>query len=188
MPLLFGVAGIILGVSHPLLDAWQHERQQQQQHEQQQPPAGLPPGGQPRWGAAPPWSVVLLGIALFVCQYAASGALEQPLAGATLGPLPALDVLLAAVALAHWAAFDGSVQGFGMAALTAVAGPAVEAVLINWWALYDYTHPVVLGEPTWIAWVYFCGGPAVGNLGRRVSADLLARQLKQQRQQGARAG
>jgi hypothetical protein len=32
----------------------------------------------------------------------------------------------------------------------------------------------VLGIPTWIAWVYFSGAPAVGNLGRRVRADLVA--------------
>lgn len=32
----------------------------------------------------------------------------------------------------------------------------------------------VLGVPTWIPWVYFCGGPAVGLLGRKVWATLKA--------------
>lgn len=102
--------------------------------------------------------------------------LEQPLLGQTLGPtpVPALDGLLAASALAHWYAFDRTPQGFGMAALTAVCGPLVEIGLINLLGLYDYSHPLVLGVPTWIPWVYFCGGPAVGNLGRRVWHEIAA--------------
>eukprot|EP00951_Prasinocladus_malaysianus_P020561 scaffold168508_cov49-Prasinocladus_malaysianus.AAC.1 len=59
-----------------------------------------------------------------------------------------------------------------MAVVTATAGPAVEVILINVLGLYHYVHPQVLGIPSWIAWVYFCGSPAVGNLGRRVLADL----------------
>lgn len=101
-------------------------------------------------------------------QYWASGALEGPLLGAQLGPLPALDALLCAAGVAHWWLFDGTRQGLGMAALTAVCGPLVEIALI-YAGLYQYTHPVILHVPTWIPWVYFCGGAAVGNLGRKVS-------------------
>ena len=36
------------------------------------------------------------------------------------------------------------------------------------------TGAQVLGVPTWIPWVYFCGGPAVGLLGRKVWATLKA--------------
>lgn len=36
----------------------------------------------------------------------------------------------------------------------------------------------VLGIPTWIPWVYFAGGPAVGLLGRRVWATLAEQQAK----------
>jgi hypothetical protein len=43
---------------------------------------------------------------------------------------------------------------------------------INGLDLYAYTYPDILGTPSWIAWVYFCGAPAVGNLGRRIRADL----------------
>lgn len=155
VPLLFGAAGVILGVAHPLLDAWL-------------------PESRPRWGTDPSWAVVVLGIAVFVLQYAASGILEPQL-GHSLGPLPALDALLAGVAWAHWAAFDGTRQGLFMACLTAVAGPAVEVGLINGLHLYHYTHAQAAGIPLWIPWVYFCGAPAVGNLGRRVSAELLRR-------------
>lgn len=155
---MFGLAGVILGVSHPLLDAWQQQRA----------------GEQPRGGSNPSWTFVLAAIALFVLQYAASGTLEQPLLHSMLpGSLPALDAFLLATAAAHWWAFDGTRQGLGMACLTAVAGPAVEATLINVFHLYSYAHPVVLGVPTWVPWVYFCGAPAVGNLGRKVSSSLL---------------
>jgi hypothetical protein len=46
--------------------------------------------------------------------------------------------------------------------------------------LYRYTHPDVAGVPSWVPWVYACGGPAVGNLGRRVWADLQRSRAAQQ--------
>jgi hypothetical protein len=46
-------------------------------------------------------------------------------------------------------------------------------VQINGLHLYTYSHPDVLGIPSWIMWVYFCGAAAVGNLGRRVRAELV---------------
>ena len=60
-----------------------------------------------------------------------------------------------------------------MATLTALAGPVVEIFLISQLGLYHYNHAGPLGIPTWIPWVYFCGAPAVGNLGRKVRQDLL---------------
>lgn len=118
---MFSLAGIIIGLMQPLLDAWQLEQ-----------------GGDiPRGGTNPSWPFVLTAIALFVLQYAASGALEQPLLDTTLpGGLPALDCLLAASGIALWAAFDGTRQGLFMASLTAVCGPAVEITLINVFHLY----------------------------------------------------
>ncbi len=118
---MFALAGIIIGLGTPLLDAWQAEQG----------------GDAPRGGTNPSWPFVLTAIALFVLQYAASGALEQPLLDVTLlGGLPALDCLLAATAIALWAAFDGTRQGLFMACLTAVCGPAVEITLINVFHLY----------------------------------------------------
>lgn len=52
VPLMFGLAGVILGVSHPILDAWAAQRG----------------GAAPRGGADPSWSWVLAGIACFVLQ------------------------------------------------------------------------------------------------------------------------
>ena len=61
-----------------------------------------------------------------------------------------------------------------MASITALAGPGTEMFLINKLGLYHYSHPAVWGIPTWIPWVYFCGCPAVGNLGRKISSVLRA--------------
>ena len=66
----------------------------------------------------------------------------------------------------------GVFAGLFMASLTAVAGPLTEIALINKLSLYQYSHPAWAGIPTWIPWVYFCGSPAVGNLGRKVKAAL----------------
>lgn len=82
-------------MSHPLLDSWQLGRG----------------GPQPRGGTDPSWAFVLVAVALFVLQYASSGALEAPLLGVTLpGGMPALDAFLLATAAALWAAFDGTPQ------------------------------------------------------------------------------
>jgi len=193
VPLLFGVAGLILGVSVPVLDELAAPKVDQQQQQQQQVGQGplvgqgspgtrpLPSskssaaGSWPMGIQAASWSWVMLCISLFVTQYWLSGVLERPLLDKTLvsGSVPALDAVLCCYALLHWAVFDSSVQGFAMSALTAVCGPAIEVVLINAGGLYHYTHPVWWqAVPTWIPWVYFCGGPAVGNLGRMVWRSL----------------
>jgi hypothetical protein len=124
---------------------------------------------------------VFLGIALFVLQYWLSAVLESPLLDVTLPgtSLPAEDVILATTALASFLIFDRTPQGFFMAALTAVSGPVVEIVLINYLDLYHYAHPVVFDAvPTWIAATYFAGGPAVGNFGRKTAQILSARSRK----------
>ena len=65
-----------------------------------------------------------------------------------------------------------NLAGLSMAALTGVAGPAVEVFLINVLHLYQYSHPAFYGTPTWICWVYACGSVAVGNLGRKTLQTL----------------
>uniref|UniRef100_A0A383W9M4 Uncharacterized protein n=1 Tax=Tetradesmus obliquus TaxID=3088 RepID=A0A383W9M4_TETOB len=172
---LFGLAGLILGLAVPLLD--EAAAAAAQRGGQQQPQQQRLLGAAANAPLDPAWPAVLLCISLFVAQYGLSGILEQPTLGQTLTllpgtPIPTLDTLLFTYAMLHWLVLDKTPQGFGMAALTAVCGPAVEMLLINVLQLYHYSHPVVLGVPTWIPWVYFCGGPAVGNLGRRVWSHL----------------
>lgn len=50
--------------------------------------------------------------------------------------------------------------------LTAVAGPVTEILLINGFKLYHYNDADFYGIDSWIPWVYFLGGQAVGNLAR----------------------
>lgn len=69
-----------------------------------------------------------------------------------------------------------------MAVVTGLAGPLVElGLLIAWpqatgYTLYHYTTPdFAEAIPLWIGWVYACGAPAVGNLGRAVFHALKSR-------------
>jgi len=162
VPLLFGLAGVLIGVGYPLLDEIVGAR------------SGAAAAAPPAPPQPPSWPAVYACIALFVAQYAASGALEAPLLHLRL-PLvqaPALATGLAASGLAIWAGFDRTPAGLVISAVTAVGGPLLEVGLINGPHLYVYSHPEIWGVPGWIAWVYFAGGPAVGLLGRRVAADL----------------
>ena len=97
--------------------------------------------------------------------------MENPFGIPNETPRVAVDVVLAVSGLAAWWGFDRTAQGFAMASLTALAGPAAEIFLINVAHLYAYAAPDVLGVPTWIPWVYFCGAPAVGLLARAVRAE-----------------
>jgi hypothetical protein len=161
-PLLFAVAGAIIGVGTPLLDELLSSSNSPETKENEIDPS---------------WAVVLIGITAFVLQYWASAELDAPLLGQTLGgtSVPTIDAALGVAAVATWAALDGTPQGLFMAGLTAVAGPTMEMVLISQ-GLYNYSHPQFLElVPTWIAWTYFAGGPAVGNLGRKVAAEFKKR-------------
>eukprot|EP00898_Chlorokybus_atmophyticus_P006754 jgi/Chlat1/707/Chrsp104S01196 len=175
VPLLFGVAGAILGVAHPLLDRWVLGPD-----ERDGVGTGWDRGA--RMGLEPRWPVVLAGIALFAAQYSLSGVLAQAAALPSSSPVPVaracVDLTLGAYAVATWWLLDRTRGGLFMATLTAFAGPVIEIVLINYGGLYAYTHADVLGVPTWIPWVYFCGSPAVGNLGRRTYATLVMRSDK----------
>lgn len=62
------------------------------------------------------WTFVTVGIAMFVVQYAASGALEAPLMQQHLAGLPLLDLLLAGTALLQWYLLDRTFQGMSPAA------------------------------------------------------------------------
>lgn len=160
VPPLFGLAGIIIGTLYVILDGLL-----------QSPPESLAPSG----------TKVLLGIACFVLQYWLSGVLLGPggvlLQGLALGDVPGgvttwllggSQVLLWILALAHWRFFDNTRTGAIVSALTALGGPLIEISILNFpgWDVYAYALPDILHIPSWITAVYFCGGPAVGNLAR----------------------
>ena len=121
VPFLFGVAGVILGLGHSTLDAVQAARKVGQSTAKTllckahanpilNPRVPLQPSG-PLHSTNPSWAVVSVGIAAFVLQYAASGALEEPLLHGQIAGLPALDVLLSSIAILHWYMFDRTSQG-----------------------------------------------------------------------------
>lgn len=101
-----------------------------------------------------------------------SGALEPALPVKSIAGFRSLDLILFVFALHNFIVFDGTLQGLGMACLTAVCGPVIEIILINGFHLYAYSQPDIFGIPLWIPWVYFCGAPAVGNLGRKFWSEL----------------
>jgi hypothetical protein len=165
VPVLFGVAGIILGVSHPYLDV----AVSQQRFGQERRPA-------------PGWVSTLLVVACFCACYELSGSLAQAEAlRGNADHLLTVDAPLFAFAAAILAAFERTAGGAFMAALTAVAGPVVEIGLINGFHLYTYSVPDFWGIPSWIPWVYAAGAPAVGALGRQCLSVLEEQDRAEQR-------
>jgi hypothetical protein len=165
VPPLFGAAAIVIGLGHTLGDDAALSRSSADAAEAWAPP---------RTGYVPRWRHVSAAIAAFALQYYLSGLLSYAPGPAFVDAPLFRDVTLAAYALALWAAVDATQQGFLMAALTALAGPATEIALINVGGLYHYTYPDFAGVPTWIPWVYFAGSPAVGLLCRRVRGEARA--------------
>eukprot|EP00316_Scyphosphaera_apsteinii_P001595 CAMPEP_0119312858 /NCGR_PEP_ID=MMETSP1333-20130426/27052_1 /TAXON_ID=418940 /ORGANISM="Scyphosphaera apsteinii, Strain RCC1455" /LENGTH=310 /DNA_ID=CAMNT_0007317535 /DNA_START=37 /DNA_END=970 /DNA_ORIENTATION=+ len=151
VPPAFGLAGIILGTAHPLLDRL---------------------NGVPR--PTPGWPATLLCIACFVGSYELSGVLAEAAASST-HDFMTLDLPLLLSAACIFLAFERSAGGLFMCALLFVIGPLVEIGLINVLHLYAYTHPDLYGVPSWIPQVYAAGGPAVGALGRKVLDELALR-------------
>lgn len=188
VPFLFGSAAVVIGAGHTFLDqkrirasvrrAREIEIRKGAQGAEQQVSStsdlieNCP--GKPAFGFKPGWVAVNVCIGVFSFQYLASGILASPQSPFVDGFLPyhLIDFILCVWALLTWRAFDGTAQGFFMASLTAVAGPAAEIILINYGHLYAYSHSDIFGIPTWIPWVYFCGGPAVGNLSRQIRNEL----------------
>ena len=178
VPPLFGGAGVVIGLGHTLGDSLRlragalaetFEGVDKKTFLDECP-------GKPVTGWEPAPATAALAISFFATQYFFSGALATTTNNPFGDHLPrlAVDGVLAAWGIAAWWGFDRTAQGLVMACLTAVAGPAAEIGLINIAHLYAYASPDVLGVPTWIPWVYFCGSPAVGLLARTVRADLRA--------------
>eukprot|EP00929_Paragymnodinium_shiwhaense_P035273 TRINITY_DN19062_c0_g2_i1.p1 TRINITY_DN19062_c0_g2~~TRINITY_DN19062_c0_g2_i1.p1 ORF type:complete len:325 (-),score=33.05 TRINITY_DN19062_c0_g2_i1:172-1146(-) len=145
VPPLFGVAGALIGGLYVIFDQLFDT---------------------PAEKRAPSLGAVLVGILLFIAQYALSGMLlgtpeAAPLfAGAGGWSTTAAVAFLWVYGIIHWWYFDGTKTGFLVSTLTAVGGPLIEVTLLNLpgWDLYAYASPDFAGIPTWIASVYFCGG------------------------------
>lgn len=116
---------------------------------------------------SPTWHKVFYGISLFSAQYYLSGALDY----LQYDPF-IINLVLSTIAIGGFMIFDGSIAGLILSLSTAFAGPIAEIILINTFHLYSYTHADIYGICSWIPAVYFCGGPAVGNLARKIYATV----------------
>ena len=114
----------------------------------------------------PSWPTTLYSISLFSFQYYLSGLLDF-----LNVDLSTTHLMLMLLAISGYSAFDKSLSGLQLSIMTAIAGPVVEIFLINYGHLYSYTNADTLGICSWIPWVYFLGGTAVGNLARRLYHD-----------------
>lgn len=146
VPPLFAVAGAGIGALYILLDAVL-ETPLEKRH--------------------PMWRDVFLGISLFSLQYYISGLLV-----ATECPYWLLVASLLLITERMFRVFDSTTAGFVVSIATAILGPAIEVVLVNATDLYMYNGADFFGVDSWIPVVYFCGGPAVGNLARAVYGQL----------------
>mmetsp|Transcript_15675 Transcript_15675/g.43240 ORF Transcript_15675/g.43240 Transcript_15675/m.43240 type:complete len:395 (-) Transcript_15675:342-1526(-) len=156
VPLLFGLAGFIIGWLYVLLDRARLDKTDNRTAIWTQP-SGFK---------------ILMGISLFTFQYWLSGILYS--SGAV--DRSSLLSLMSVLATAGFVVLDSTFAGFLTSTATAVGGPLIEAGILKCTTLglfgldqsgYHYND---LGEtgffPLWIAPIYFLGGPAVGNLAR----------------------
>jgi hypothetical protein len=150
VPLLFGVAGWLIGWLYIALDAILTKTTTTTTFPDPKTPS-------------PPQ--ILIGISLFTLQYWLSGVLVATQVLDRTGILNAMSVY---AAVAFWA-LDGSLAGWITSVATALGGPLIEVGLLSLSKAqlmpggYHYND---LGEtgffPLWIVPVYFLGGPAVG--------------------------
>lgn len=144
VPALFGVATIVIGLTHPALDRL----------------FGAPKG---RPGARS-WLGASSGLVIFLGLYAASAYLPLATGGWR-------DVALGLGALSIWAIWDGTWGGLVLGAMTAVAGCAVELGLVRGGVFgYAPENGNVLGIASWLPWLYLGASVTVGNIGRRLAA------------------
>ncbi|CAM9110952.1 unnamed protein product [Hapterophycus canaliculatus] len=113
----------------------------------------------------PNWRDVFLSISIFSLQYYLSGLLT-----ATGCNYWVLVLVCSVIAERVFDVFDATRVGLLVSLATAVLGPLIEVLLVNATGLYVYNGADFFGVDSWIPVVYFCGGPAVGNLARAVYA------------------
>jgi len=156
VPILFGLAGFIIGWLTILLDS-----------------ALLIEDNQ-KVALNPSVSKILVTISFFTLQYYLSGVLfYQDVSRSDI------FVFMSILALGGFQAFDQTKSGLITSFATALGGPMIEVGLISffqWTSIsslsdwgYHYMDSGELGFfPLWIIPVYFLGGPAVGNLARGI--------------------
>lgn len=147
VPLLFGVATLVIGLSHPFADRLL--------------------GGKKSRPGARSWLGATSGLAIFLGLYAASAFLPLETGGWR-------DVALGLGALSIWAIWEGTWQGLLLGTLTALGGTGVEILLVHF-GVFDYTpqNANFFGVASWLPALYLAASVAIGNLGRRLQVALL---------------
>ncbi len=136
-PPLFGAAGLLVGLPYPVAERLTGKR----------------PGRRVSWGEA------MAGFAVFTGLYAMSGYLPVS-HGARL-----VVLLAGAAGLFAWLARTW--LAVVLAAMSAVVGPLVEALLVHVGA-FAYREPDVLGVALWLPALYACGIARVRGGGAKV--------------------
>ncbi|KAL3799602.1 hypothetical protein ACHAWO_008918 [Cyclotella atomus] len=151
VPLLFGLAGFLIGWLYIWFDAVKLGRDAQLDAESDELNPSIPK--------------VLVGISYFTFQYWLSGICYAH--GLDRATILALMSILAA---GGFIALDGTISGLITSLATAIGGPLIEIFLISILPVPWGYHYNDFGEtgffPLWIVPVYFLGGPANGNLAR----------------------
>jgi len=143
-PLLFGAAGLGVGLSHPMADRV------------------LGPSSSRLRPGVRCWTYTGLGLAAFLGLYCASGYLPGKTGGLR-------DLLLAGGAIGVWVALDRTWQGLLLAAATALCGTLFEIGLVSTGAFYYLPGSSnFYGVASWLPWLYVAASVAMGNLGRKV--------------------
>jgi hypothetical protein len=135
-PLIFGLAGLSVGLSYPLAERLTGRRP----------------------GRRLSWAEVSAGFAVFAGLYAVSGYLPASSA------VKLVVLLVGAAWLFAWLARTW--LALGMAVLTAVIGPLVEALLVHT-GFFTYREPDLLGVAMWLPALYACGSLAFGAVGEK---------------------
>jgi len=151
VPVLFGVAGFLIGWLYIWLDAVFHVEENSTNQSQSELHPTVPK--------------VMAGISYFTVQYFLSGILFANQVDRT-----SMLALMTTLAAGGFSILDGTLSGFITSAATAIGGPLIEVGLISFlpapWG-YHYNDAGETGFfPLWIIPVYFLGGPANGNLAR----------------------
>ena len=106
-------------------------------------------------------NTVITSVVLFALHYYFSGLLDHFHANIYYS-----NALLSITAFAVFLLTDRSYAGLILAFTTAIGGTLIELLLVNQVNLYHYSNADFYGVDSWIYAVYFCGGPAIGNLAR----------------------
>ncbi|MCC6811141.1 MAG: hypothetical protein IT381_27170 [Deltaproteobacteria bacterium] len=112
----------------------------------------------PRPAPVPSWTAVGVGGAIFAITYYLSGYLP---AGNVVKAL-----VLIAIFVGCWLAYDRTRHGLVLATITAAGGASAEITLTTIGA-FRHLHPDVAYLPYWLPCLYLVASVTVGNVGRR---------------------